>query len=370
MPTFNKARGCFTIFVDIEDGSPDSDIPVLYNYDEALKLAESLDRKYRHKRAVYLSELGSFRSNNKERREFLEIWWNTAWEDDREPKKRGYGFYVPEVGRKRWVEYDPYLADGPPDEDFDIPPVLTDRSGEFSVKHQGDDAEPVWINLTDYDAALAKAKELALDSTCSVSIYEWARFRVDRQQKNDLVEFWWSENRNEMNCAAPKGRGIGLVYRGDGSPVFVSYEPSSPSGNDETDTLQDDDSGDDDSDDYVKTHCEDCGKIMPLYEKFEYEYEEEVGRSSGAARFGSSSRRRHSTGGRSSYSSGSSTSYSTGRTYYATRKLILCEDCCDARIAADKEAKKWTLFDWVVVIAVVVVAIGAGLFLLSILLHP
>jgi hypothetical protein len=372
MSAFNKARGCFTVWVDVEEVSPDSDIPSIYNYEEALKTAQTLDRKYHHKRAVCVSEFGQFRSNNKPRSEFLEIWWNPAYEGSREPKSRGYGFYVPDAGRKRWVEYEPVLSLGPPDEDFDENDIepLVDPAGDFTVKDEVDEDEPIWTDFSDYDSALFKAKELALDSTHSVSICERATFEVDGETKNEILEFWWRDSAGSDRGFPFRGRGIGLAIRKDTSRVFVRYTPSSPTVDEED--LVDDlevDASSTDSDEYVKTHCEDCGKIMPLYEKFEYEYEEEVGRSSGSARVGRSSHRRSLSTGKSSYSSGSSSSYSTGRTYYATRKLVLCEDCYTTRIKADEEADKWTIGDWITIIVGLIVLAGAGLLFWSLFRH-
>ncbi|WGS22633.1 MULTISPECIES: hypothetical protein [unclassified Bradyrhizobium] len=367
MSTFNNARGLFWIFVASDQGSAHADIPPIHNYHEAIKAAQALDRKYGHKRAICLSESGTFRSNNKPRTEFLEIWWNSAWNDERELKTRGYGFYVPEVGRKRWVEYEPELGAGPPDEDFDhdeIKPPL-DPVGHFLVMDRVDDDEPVWTEFFDYDAALSRAKDLARDSTRRVSIYEWARFRLDGEDKHETIEFWWNDMQNDLNCSPPKTRGIGLVYREDKSPVFVKYVPSLPDADDEEGDVEDNIEEDHDEAEYVKTHCEECGKRMPLYEKHEYRYEEQVGRSSGRSRFGTSSRRRSSSGGRASYSSGSSASYTTGQTYYATRTLVLCKDCYDAYVEADR----WTLGDWLAVIFGAAVLVVGGIIAWSLFKH-
>lgn len=367
----NKARGCFLLWGDIAEGGSDTVSETIYNYDEAIAAANALDKKYGRKHAICLSEMGQFKSNGKERCEFVEIWWNAAHDSTREPKSRGYGFYVPEVGRKRWIEYSPVVTLGPPDEEIDEDAKLVEgAAGDFCLSDTVDDEEPKWLNLSDYKEAMERARQTAENNKHQVRLYEWCRFSVAGETKTGMLPFWWK------NCAdldyIPRRRGIGLTERDDGSPVLVNYEPHSPDPIIDKNTVSDnDDDTDLESDDgeYVTTHCEDCGKVMPLYEKCEYSYEEEVGRSSGSMRFGKSSRRRSSSGGGSSYSSGSSSSYSTGKTYYATRTLVLCEICYDSRIEADKEADRWTVFDWLVVIGMCLALLVGGVFLWFVLTH-
>lgn len=208
--------GYFTFFVSHDENEAPIETPVSESFEEAQRIAADLVRKYPG-RAVVLSENGYFTSNRKPKEDLLDIWWNDEWIEivGREPKARGYGFYSPEVGRKRWVEYEP-------------------------------------------------------------------------------------------------------------APLTTSDDES------------EEDEADNDEN-YVKTHCNNCGPIMPLYKSYQYEFEQEVGRSSGAARFGQSSSRRSSNRNASSSTFGSHSSYSTGRTYYQKKTLDLCEECYGNRLREDND---------------------------------
>jgi hypothetical protein len=373
MSKINDERGKFFLFASgPNDETREAD---LFNYSEAINAAREWSERLGVDWYVCLAEWGRFRSNNKSRVGFLDIWWpdNQSEETGREPKARGYGFYSPEVGRKRWVEYEPILDVGPPDELYDDADLARTFSpaGAFSVWHHRSDEEINSEEFSNYDAALKRANELSLQAEMLVSLWEYGSYALNGETENGLVRFWWNEHEGKIyDAAKPVGRGIALVTEKDVAPALVAYEPEVSSvepedideeeDNDEEAIVDDEVSGGN----YVKTSCEDCGLIMPLYEKHEYSYEEEVGRSSGSARVGRSARRRTSSTGRSAYSTGSSSSYSTGRTYYATRTLVLCEDCFGSRIAADEEEDRefWAIVKKVAA-AVAVVALALAMYL-------
>jgi hypothetical protein len=195
-----------------------------------------------------------------------------------------------------------------------------------------------------------------------VYISESAVFTTGKSKKEGLLLVWWNKPYADILEVVPRGRGHGYYWPKRGVSRFVEYEPD-PAWQDEDaeEDTEDAEENEEEEAEYVKTHCESCGKIMPLYEAVEFEYEEQVGRSSGSKRSGQSSSRRVSTKGRTSYAYGSSGSRSSGRTYYRTKTKILCQDCSKA-LEDDEGSYVVGIAIWICMIAAV---LGAGYFIYS-----
>lgn len=192
-----------------------------------------------------------------------------------------------------------------------------------------------------------------------VYISESAVFASGKSKKEELLLVWWNKPYADILEVVPRGRGYGYYSPKRGASRFIEYEPD-PVWQDEEEE-DDTEDAEEDEDEYVTTHCESCGKVMPLYEAVEYEYEEQVGRSSGSRRSGQSSSRRVSTKGKTSYAYGSSGSSSSGRTYYRTKTKILCQDCYKA-LEDDEGSYLVGISIW---ICIIVGVLGAGYFIFS-----
>ena len=194
-----------------------------------------------------------------------------------------------------------------------------------------ENAEDIASNFESYEEARATADRLTQETDRGVYIYEAAVFKFGRSKKEEMILFWWNKVYAEALEEMPRGRGHGYYLSKKQEWSFVRYIPDPAFGERQADEADDEEQ----EEEYVKTNCESCGKIMPLYEAREYEMEQEVGRSSGSSRFGRTSSRRSSSKGYTSYASGSSASNSSGRTYYRTINKVLCEDCYKAQSSAD-----------------------------------
>lgn len=347
-------RGHFYIGVHFNDDRESKCQDDIYSYSEALDKAKRLAKELTGQAAVYLSELGNFTSNRKTISFPLEVWWDdeTAKELAREPKRRGYGFYAPEVGRKRWVEYEPDLYLLPPERLY--APEDTRREfedeGSFTVwGYPPDDSadEKIEESYLSYKEVMARGEQLAANKDYRVSVSEYGTYELNGESESATLSFWWNEEEGKLYRATPVGRGVGMIERDGDTSALVAYVPEMPGAKDESydQTEEEAEEEDEEEEEYEKSSCEHCGIIKPMYALQEYEREEEVGRSSGSARAGYSSGRRYSSTGRSSHSNRSSVSSSSGRTYYATRRMLLCEDCYAAQVLADRT---WTddLIDW------------------------
>lgn len=356
-------RGSFWISVIFYDENKESEsVDDIYSYASALNQAQALAEKYGNQALVILYEYARFTSNKKVRDENLEIWWNEAYstDNDREPKRRGYGFYSPEVGRKRWVEYEAVVTALPPEKrykDSDVGRHLDD-TGHFSLSYSEEEKPDVTEELLSFVEAKSRAETLSENDKLKISLSEYGEYNLDGETWTGTLLFWWGQNLNSAFKSEPIGRGVGWLYRDDDSPALIRYEPSEPGKIEETDDEDEVDEVDDEE--YEKASCENCGVIKPLYALSKYSWEEEVARSSGSTRVGYSSGRRHSSTGRSSNTNRSSVSRSSGRTFYATHTALLCEGCYSSQIAADEQedAEFWAaLVTWGKWIAIAVVAL-------------
>lgn len=211
---------------------------------------------------------------------------------------------------------------------------------EFHVYVCNSELEDDWdFRFKSYD--LSEAVEVAerLARGVQVSgVFEKGRFKVKRKWIEDDVLFWWSKNAYALFEGPPIGRGKGWYEE-----ESVSYEAV-----EQAEESEDEEDEEEDSDeDYARVVCNDCLKEFSGKYAFQYDEEQEVGRSSGSSRVG-----RSATYGASGARYRHSSSRSSGRTQYRNVTLILCEDCYDQRKAADRQWLIMKIIAWVIGAAV------------------
>lgn len=209
--------------------------------------------------------------------------------------------------------------------------------GCFSINYNNDGDETQDVDFTSLEEAMTEARRLvAEDEYDAVSVWEYGSYAVGKSEKEGYVLIWHHPETDE-ELQGIRGRGARVTDKGKVVPI--SYTPTQAPDDEEEDEAEEQE------DDYVEVHCEECGKIIPMNQATEYKYEEEVGRSSGTSRSGSSSTRRQGKRGYSTTQS-SSRGYSSGRTYYRQKSKLLCEECYSAASTGDWIwlAMKWGFY--------------------------
>jgi hypothetical protein len=140
MTIADNEPGTFYVLVESGDDDPVDEIPTIYDYREAMDRAKQLAVQVGPEEGVCLHEYGRFKSSGKKIETYVAIWWNDTFGEviGQKPKGRGYGFFMPQVGRKRWIEYEPYCLDPKPRRTFsqsDLLRSLPDQ-GYFIVGYQ------------------------------------------------------------------------------------------------------------------------------------------------------------------------------------------------------------------------------------------